>query len=61
MIWKYIFNGGLTYHGIITKAAALARQGGYEFLAWNGRIYFLADDNILETKWTVETIEGKEK
>ena len=61
MLWKYVFNGSLKSYGHTQEAAKAARGSGYEFMAWNGRIYFLGDENIFETMLTVDIIEGKEK
>lgn len=60
--WKAVFNSALRVPiwGHVSIAAAAAIEAGYEYIAWNGRVYSLKESHchIVDTGFTTNDLDG---
>ena len=50
MSWKFVFNGGNLLGKTLCQIARMAHDGGYDFFAFNGEVYFYAEGKLYKTK-----------
>ena len=58
MNWRDVFDSGKRWYGHQSQAQLAAKEAGYKFYCWNGRIYAVDfTENFGDTGLTVEDVQ----